>query len=352
MDRLNYTTDVVERKKGKHLNLEDRHAIASWIRLGKSCRYIAKQLNCSPTTISNELKRGTLDKTSQRGRPSVYSVARAQTTYKNNRNRCGRVHKLSRDNPFLKWMIQQVTEKRWSLDACAGYAKANNLFKDSRVCTKTLYNSARYGVLKILLSVLPEILSRRQQKRVSVRPHRRHFGRSIDDRPAIVTSKTEFGHWEIDTVVGKRAGKEAVVLTMVEKMTHNFIALKINAKNAASVKEGMQQLHDLYGTKFAQVFKTITADNGSEFSDLASEEHYGTRIYFAHPYSSWERPQNERHNRIFRSYLPKKHSVNHYSAEQILWFADQINSIPRKSLGYKTAEKLFDECLDKIYAIS
>ena len=350
MDRLNYITSDVRHKKGKHLTLGDRHCIATLTKQGKSCRYIARQLNCSPTTISNEIKRGTLDKASTRGRPSVYSPTRAQTTYKHNRQRCGRRHKLSRNNPFLKWIVKQVTDKGWSLDTCCGYAKKNNLFEGDRVCTKTLYNSVRGGLLEISLSDLPEALSRRQHKRVSVRSHRKHLGRSIDDRPAVVTTKTEFGHWEIDTVVGKRAGKEAVVLTLVEKMTHNFIAIKIGAKNAVSVKEGLQQLHDLYDTKFHQVFRTITADNGSEFSELANEEQYGTRIYFAHPYSSWERPQNERHNRIFRSYLPKKQSVNNYSAEQILWFADQMNSIPRKSLGYKSAEELFDECLDKIYA--
>ena len=111
-------------------------------------------------------------------------------------------------------------------------------------------------------------------------------------------------------------------------------------------------LREEYGEEyFSDVFKSITADNGSEFAELSSIEEWGTAIYFAHPYSSWERPQNERQNRVLRKYIPKGKSIESYSADQILMFADEINALPRRSLGYRTPEELFDEFLDLVYSV-
>lgn len=68
----------------------------------------------------------------------------------------------------------------------------------------------------------------------------------------------------------------------------------------------MNTLHDEYGEHFSQVFKTITVDNGSEFADFAQVENWGSKVFFAHPYTSWERPQNERHNGLFRAFVPRE----------------------------------------------
>lgn len=86
-----------------------------------------------------------------------------------------------------------------------------------------------------------------------------------------------------------------------------------------------------YGDRFAQVFKTITVDNGSEFADFAQCESWGAQVFFAHPYTSWERAQNERHNGLFRAFVPKGTSMEDYSAEDILRAADELNARPRKS---------------------
>lgn len=198
-------------------------------------------------------------------------------------------------------------------------------------------------------SDVPELLSRKKSKPKQAK-NVRIFGRSIDERPDIVKLHLEIGHWEIDTIVGKRKGKEAVVLTLVEKVTHKFIAIKIRRKDVASVKAALRSLKIYYGSQFATVFKTITADNGTEFAELSQLERYGIMVYFAHPYSSYERAQNERHNRIFRKYVPKGKSIENYSAEQILWFAEDMNSLPRKSLGYDTPDDLFEAYLDTVYA--
>lgn len=94
----------------------------------------------------------------------------------------------------------------------------------------------------------------------------------------------------------------------------------------------------------------ITADNGSEFKRLSELGEFGVYFYFAHPYTSWERAQNERHNWIFRRYVPKGKFIEKYSRDQILWFADEINQLSRKHFGYATPEKLFEEFLNQVYS--
>ena len=77
----------------------------------------------------------------------------------------------------------------------------------------------------------------------------------------------------------------------------------------------------------------------------------GVQIYFAHPYSSWERAQNKRHNRLFRRYVPKGVSIENYTDEQIMWFADEMNDLPRMQLYYSTPTEIFDEFLDQVYSV-
>ena len=88
-----------------------------------------------------------------------------------------------------------------------------------------------------------------------------------------------------------------------------------------------------------------------EFARLSELEEDGVSVCFAHPYLSWKRAQNERHNRLFRGYIPKGVSIDNYSAEQILCFADEMNVLPRKHLGYSTPEELFDKFLDQVYSV-
>ena len=160
----------------------------------------------------------------------------------------------------------------------------------------------------------------------------------------------EEGHWEGDTVVGRRSGKESVVFSLLEKKTQNYLAFRIPGKTSEAVMAAMTALHAEYGEHFDQVFKTITVDNGSEFADFAQIEKWGTKVYFAHPYTSWERPQNERHNGLFRAFLPKGKSIEQFTDEDILAAADELNGRPRRKLGYRTPEELFESFLDAVYA--
>jgi IS30 family transposase len=132
-------------------------------------------------------------------------------------------------------------------------------------------------------------------------------------------------------------------------VTDNYIAMRIPSKTSEAVQTAMQALHAEYGNRFSDVFKSITVDNGSEFEDFALVEEWGTEIYFAHPYSSWERPVNERHNGLLRGFIPKGVSMEEFSPEQILAFADELNGRPRRRLGYQTPEELFEAFLDSVY---
>jgi len=351
MDQLNSTTFIPDRERGQHLKFEDRCSLKVFRRFNFSYRRIAEELNCSPSTVMNELRRGTGTRNGNRGRNPEYSAKRGQQNYEANRLKSHKPHKLSEDNPFIAWVTAQVKDHKWSFDACVGYARKHALFAEGLiVCTKTLYNELWAGNLPLTVFEVPEAVQRKQ-KVSRTRENKRRLGSSIDQRPEIASLRTECGHWEIDTVVGRKAGKESVVLTLVEKVTDYYIAIKIPGKESEYVNAALEVLREEYGDKFPEVFKTITADNGSEFADLSELEPYGIGIYFAHPYSSWERAQNERHNRLFRRYVPKGVSIENYSANQILWFADEMNGLPRKHLGYSTPEDLFDDFLDQVYSV-
>lgn len=177
-------------------------------------------------------------------------------------------------------------------------------------------------------------------------------GTSIEERPEEVMERIHCGHWEIDTVVGRKKGRESVVLTILEKASDYYLAIKIPGKNADAVMAALEVLREEFGAEhFPEIFRTITSDNGSEFERLSELEDYGTTVYFAHPYSSWERAQNERHNRILRRFIPKGVSIELFSAEQILEYADEINALPRRHLGYSTPEEVFDTFLDQVYSV-
>ena len=93
---------------------------------------------------------------------------------------------------------------------------------------------------------------------------------------------------------------------MLEKKTQHYLAIRIPGKTSEAVNAAMQKLREEFGESFfSQIFKTITVDNGPEFADFAQTEQFGTKVYFAHPYTSWERAQNERENGMLRRYIPK-----------------------------------------------
>ena len=214
-------------------------------------------------------------------------------------------------------------------------------------------NACRYmalGLLPIKNMDLPEKLSR-NTKQHEARENKRNLGKSIEERPKTVDLREEFGHWEIDSVLGKKNENEPAVVALTERKLRNSIWLKVKNHSAKAVDEALDELFATFGDKYLEVFKTITSDNGSEFANLSRLEEKGIGIYFTHPYTSCEKGTVECHNRMLRRFIPKGKSIDDYSADEIMIFADIMNALPRKLLGYHTPEELFDAELDRIYAV-
>ena len=350
MDHIHSTTDSAVRQKGRHLTSFDRGQIKALRKTGKFYRDIAQELNCSPSTVCYELKRGTPPRTGRRGRPKSCSPQLGEAVYREHRRNCHRHFKATADNQFIIWAIEKMLKEHYSPDACVGEARREHLFAESEIlCTRSLYNAIWGGRLPVTpLDLLEAAGRRKRKKKGQAHKHKKLYGKSIEERPEAIASCSDFGHWEIDTVVGHKKGKEAAVLTLLEMRSRMYLAMKIPAKNSESVMAALAQLRDQYGSSFCSVFKSITADNGAEFSDLSSLEKDGTQVYFAHPYSSWERAKNERHNRMLRRYIPKGVSIENFSASEVCAFANSINNLPRKILQYETPEAIFHRFLASV----
>jgi IS30 family transposase len=164
---------------------------------------------------------------------------------------------------------------------------------------------------------------------------------SIDERPAIVETKKRFGDWEIDTVLGKNG--TGSIVTLLERKTRFYLIKKVDSKSAKDVTQATIELL----MPFKDHVHTITADNGREFAYHAEiAEALNTKVYFAHPYSSWERGANENSNGLLRQYVPKGTDLRDVTEERIHFAMRRINYCPKKCLGFKQPAMVFKEmCL-------
>lgn len=346
MDNPNYSTET---RKGQHLSFEEREEIQIRLKDNWSKYKIAKSLGRAYNTIKTEIDRGTVEQ--YNGRIKRYKATVGQIKYESNRQNSRKQYKRLKVSRFVKWIEEQYRSEKWSFDVCVGRAlESKEYSRDEMVCTKTLYNYADKGLIGIKNIDLPEKLRRNTKPKV-VRQNKKNLGKSIEERPDSILERKEFGHWEFDSVLGTKKANEPVVLTLVERMTRNAIWIKARDHSAAAVSEALSSLEVEFGDRFSKVFKTITADNGSEFAELIDTKPDNTEVYFTHPFSSWEKGTNECHNRILRRFIPKGESISDYSNDDISFMADWANSLPRKILEYKTPEELFDEQLDLIYSV-
>lgn len=337
-------------KKGKHLSFEERVIIQLRIKDNYSIRSIAREIGCSPTTVSNEIKRGTI--LMYKNRSPHYRAKAGQASYEANRRNSCRTYDYITKSKFINYVSNHFFNDAWSLDACYGRAITEGKFtREEMVCVKTLYNYVDAGLIGIKNHHLPEKLSRKPKK-VYVNENKRKLGRSIEERPSNVDSRQEFGHWECDLVLGTKTKDDKVLLTMIERMTREFLIIPLENKEADTVLNAFMELKADYQEHFSEVFKTITTDNGSEFADLSNLESVSeTLIYYAHPYSSYEKGSVERHNGLIRRFIPKGKRIDQFDIQTIIDIETWINSLPRRILGYKTSDELFEEELDKIYQV-
>lgn len=347
---MDYPNSITSHTKNKHLQLCHRVIIELRLKDGHSAYKIAKELGCAANTIRNEIRRGTVRQIRQGKCVSVYFADAGQRNYQANRSHSVRKFKHFQAAKFIDYVIQKMRSQNWSIDACVGESIAQKRFnRCETVCTKTLYNYVDLGLLSIKNMDLPQKL-RRNTKSARVQKNKRKLGKSITERAQNIEAREEFGHWEIDTVIGTKSKEDAVLLTLSERKTRQYLTRKITGKTAHAVMTALNDLRQEYGEHFADVFKTITSDNGQEFADLSLlEKSTETKVYFTHPYSSFERGTNERHNGLLRRFIPKGHPITDYSIDEIAFIEDWCNHLPRKILGYSTPAELFEEYLDQIY---
>lgn len=348
---MDYNKNTTNSKKNKHLTFQERCFIEIRLKDKWSAYKIAKVINRPINTVLNEIRRGTVSQIKFGNKVDRYFAEVGDRVYTENRQNSKSKYKILKCKKFLDFVNEKVSKDNWSLDECFGDSIINNRFQRSEmVCTKTLYSYVDLGFMNVKNSDLPIKLRINKKKRVS-RLNKIKLGRSIEERDKSIDTKEEFGHWEIDTVIGAKSNKDNVLLTIVERNTLNSIHRKIKSKTADAVLSEIIKLKNEFGSKFSEVFKTITSDNGLEFSSLSKIETFSdTKVYFTHPYSSFERGCNERHNGLIRRFIPKGKLISKYGVDEIEYIEDWCNTLPRRKLNYKTPQELFDNQLDLIYS--
>ena len=349
MEHVHSTTN--ERKKGAHLSFEERVILQTRLKDGWSKRAIAREIGCSPATICNEIKRGTV--ALYGGKVLRYKAKAGQEAYEKHREQCCRHYSIFEKSEFIRYVEKHFREDKWSLDACVGRSLTEESFtREQIVCTKTLYRYIDLGLINIKNIDLPDKLRRAPKKRRN-RENKRILGRSIEERPESVDERKEFGHWECDLVIGAKAGQDDALLTMIERMSREYWMIRIPNKRPESVMAALEAVKNQYSEHFDEVFKSITTDNGSEFASLSDlEKTANTLVYFAHPYTSCDKGSVENHNGLIRRFIPKGRRIDDYTDEQIARIEVWCNSLPRKILGYRTPDEVFEAELDKIYGLA
>jgi IS30 family transposase len=322
--------------KKRHLTDADRANIELLLKQKKSQSEIARILGRDRSVISREIKRNSVTQTDSQLRVHERYFADAATRqYDERRASTGCKIKLPKAMEMVEYVEKQIkSEQKWSPDAAIGRAKLEHPDWVS-VSTKTYYNYVDQGLVNIkpidlLLKVRLRPKTKRNRKRKKV------LGKSITERPQEANDRQEIGHWEMDTVVGKRE-KSSVLLTLTERVTGVEIICKVPGKFPGDIEPALLKIKTRFGEEATRIFKTCTVDNGSEFSDSAGmESALGVSIFYAHPYSSFERGTNENHNGIIRRFIPKGKSIDDLSDTYIERIESFMNGLPRKRFGYQT----------------
>ena len=322
----------------KHLSEAERGEIEAYLSVGLKPAEIARRLGRNRSTITREMNRGSITQVKQvNGQKVYYQHCYADAAHNRYRQaREGSYYlKLDRvSDDFLTKFTEAMREKPkvHSVDTFVYTYRLQHV--DAVVpSTKTLYNYIHQGLLEIKVIDLPRAV--RLRKKFNKRPStKKHLGKSIEERPEEINSRSRFGDWEIDSVLGGKAVGEPSILTLVERQTRYAVTKKLVEKKAEYVNQAVLECMKRYP------IKSITADNGNEFSSLSKIE--GLDVYFAHAYSSYERGTNENFNGLLREFIPKGSSLKELNPTLLEDYTKTINERPRRIHGYQSAKKLFE----------
>lgn len=292
-----------------------------------SQRMVAKAIGVSQSTISRELARNT----GERG----YRHKQAQRKVAQRRKEAVKPTSMT---PSMIANIESRLRMEWSPEQISGWllVEREQLISHESIYLHVWADKQAGGDLYTYL--------RRQGKKYDKRRNGKSTrGQiknrvSIDERPEVVDNKSRIGDWEIDTVIGK--AHRGALVTIVERVTNFTVSAQVNSKSAADVTRATIALL----RPLKDVVYTITADNGKEFAYHEEiSKALSTDVYFAHPYSSWERGLNENTNGLLRQYFPKETNLKEVTQKQVKRAVNRLNSRPRKGLDFKTPGQLMSD---------
>ena len=317
------------------LSIEERAVIQVSLSMGISQRGIAKKLKRSPSTISREIKRNSVN--------SEYTAQTAQQIRCRKRQVCRPSKKLVPGEELFEIVIEMLQDK-FSPEQIAGHLRNMNTTndKDRYVCRETIYNAIYalpVGELrKELIICLRQGKSTRKPRTGGVdRPNQIPDMVSIHDRPPEVEERLVPGHWEGDLIKG--AFNRSAIGTLVERTTLFTVLSRMEGAGAESALSGFSHVLNRIES---QKRLSLTYDQGKEMTEHQRlTQATGVKVYFADPHSPWQRGINENTNGLLRQYFPKGTDLGDFTQEELDAVAWQLNTRPRKSLGFKCPAELF-----------
>ena len=323
----------METKKYKRLTLKERVIIETLLQENKTKSYIAKKLKRSRSTISREV-----NKLGDNYNANL-SYWCSKDDYKNKRNR-DKIDTYKK----LKIFVYRGLLQGWSPEQISGKLKLdypnNPIMTISYEAIYThIYSHRQARLNRKLIALLP--YKKTQRKRANYKSKRGvkiKNQTSIENRPKEIETREEIGHWEGDLVIGK--GQKNAIGTLVERKSRFTLIIKLKNRKSATVRKGFvkefNQINSLYT-------KTLTYDNGTEMAQHEQfSEQTGMPVYFAHPYSSWERGTNENTNGLIRRFFPKGTDFNQVTEKELKMAQKALNNRPRKVLGYRTPNQIME----------
>lgn len=317
-------------KQYKQLTIKERYQIKAFLEINLSRSEIARKLDRDKSAISREILRN--------NGPGRYDPELAQKRYENKKRNSTKYTALT---PEMKETVVEKIKLDWSPEQIVGHCKKKGI---KMACHQTIYTYIETD--RISGGDLYKHL-RHSKKRRKKRGSKDNRGQiknrvSIEERPEIVNQKSRFGDWEGDLIIGK--DHKGAIVTLTERFTKLTVLKRVHTKDAEEVKSAI--INTL--SAFAPCSHTLTLDNGKEFAKHEEiKEKLGIKVYFAHPYSSWERGLNENTNGLIRQYLPKKSIFENVSEEELQRIISQLNLRPRKSLGFASPAEAFANMMSR-----
>lgn len=350
-----------KRRFWRHLTMTDRLNIEKWLGEGMKAPEIARLLGVSRQTVWREIRRGQYERLDSATweMKQAYSPDIADEKYRENLRAKGPQIKIGNDFEYARWIEKTIMEKDCSPGALIGYARQEGKTFQNWVTPNTIYSYVRKGVfLHLRMEDLPRRgkhkakYQRLEKEKISRAP----AGESIEKRPEEVDSREAFGHWEGDTIYSAKNTGKAALLTLTERKTRKEFIIKVKNRKAETIVHALDRLEKKMGAKkFRAIFKSITVDNGTEFADTEGMEGsyinkktQRTKLYYCHPYSSFERGTNENQNGMARRKHPKGTDFSKVTTRQIAETEAWMNDYPRPMFGYRSSNELFAEELARL----